>query len=99
MDRVISGTSVRHGSAALAEVSLRLQYVTEVADCGCEPFNITVTDANEIGSRVGALPHVWKIKVILVHSTMAQGFRANINSSKLSYLTEAWAGPLRLVSQ
>lgn len=99
MDRVISGTSVRHGSAALAEVSLRLQYVTEVADCGCEPFILTVTEAKEIGSRVGARPHVWTIKGLLGHSTMAQGFRANINSSKLSYLSEAWAGLLRLVSQ
>lgn len=56
MDRVISGTSVRHGSVALAEVSLRLQFVTEVAECGCEPFILTVIEVMEIGSRIGTRP-------------------------------------------
>lgn len=59
MDRVISGTSVRHRSVTLAEVSLRLQYVTEVAECGWEPFILTVTGAKEIGSRVGACPSMF----------------------------------------
>lgn len=34
LDEVSSETSGRHVSVALAEVSLRLQYVTEEAECG-----------------------------------------------------------------
>ena len=41
---------------ALPEVSLRLQYVTEVADCGSEPFILTVNEADEMGSKVSVLP-------------------------------------------
>lgn len=41
---------------ALAEVSLRFQYVTEEAEFGCEPFTFTVKGADEIGSKVNALP-------------------------------------------
>lgn len=43
-------------SVALAEVSLRLQYVTEEAEFGREPFTFTVDGADEIGSKVSALP-------------------------------------------
>lgn len=41
---------------ALPEDSLRLQYVTEEAECGSEPFTLTVNEADEIGSKVSALP-------------------------------------------
>lgn len=40
---------------ALAEVSLRFQYVTEEAEFGCEPFIFAVNGADEIGSKVSAL--------------------------------------------
>lgn len=41
---------------ALAEVSLRFQYVTEETKFGCEPFIFAVNGADEIGSKVSALP-------------------------------------------
>lgn len=56
MDRVSSGTSIRHGLWPLAEVSLRVQYVTEEAECGSEPFTLTLNGTDEIGSKVSALP-------------------------------------------
>lgn len=44
----------------LAEVSLRLQYVTEDTECGCEPFTLIVTGAGQmrLTARLVSAPHV-----------------------------------------
>lgn len=71
---------------ALAEVSLRLQYVTEGVECGCEPFTLTVTEQRRLTSKVGTHPHVQTMKGLLDSPSWTKGQESGsiVPSSHLS---------------